>query len=148
MEIERKFLVRKLPNLAGIRKVVYERYYLYKGNGIEIRIQKKMNRYEFERKIETTHLSRETQKFEITKQEFEFLKGQASEALVRDSYLISENPEVSIKIYHGRFEGLMRAEVEFKTEEEAEKFSAPEWFGSEISNSSLGRDSKLICILN
>ena len=143
-EIERKFLVKTLPDLSGKTKQVFERYYLYRGKGVDVRIQKVDSTYEFERKSEVSGLGRETQKFEITKEEFEALKKKSGEGIIRDSYLMSENPEVTIKIYHGRFEGLVRAEVEFTSEEDAKKFTSHDWMGEEITDTPLGRDSRLL----
>ena len=143
-EIERKFLVKTLPDLSGKTKQVFERYYLYRGKGVDVRIQKVDSTYEFERKSEVSGLGRETQKFEITKEEFEALKKKSGEGIIRDSYLMSENPEVTIKIYHGRFEGLLRGEVEFESEKAAQKFVPLDWMGKEITDTSLGRDSKLL----
>lgn len=143
-EIERKFLVKKLPYLSDKTKQSYERYYLCRGNGVDIRIQKRNDVYELERKSETPNLGRETQKFEITKEEFEVLKRYSSEAIMRESYLISESPEITIKIYHGRFEGLVRAEVEFNSVNEDKTFTPLEWMGEEITDTPLGRDSRLL----
>jgi len=100
--------------------------------------------FEFERKVETSKLGRGSQLIVITEEEFEFLKPKNGRAIIRDSYIISKNPEVSIKIYHGEYEGLIRAEVEFALEEEAEKFKPFNWMGKEITDSVLGRDSKLL----
>ena len=69
-EIERKCLVKTLSDLSGRTKQSFERYYLYRGKGVDIRIQKVDGIYEFERKSETSELGRDTQKFEITKEEF------------------------------------------------------------------------------
>ena len=49
----------------------------------------------------------------------------------------------SIKVYKGKYAGLIRAEFEFESEKEAKAFEKPDWVGTEISNSPLGRDSRL-----
>ena len=143
-EIERKFLVKRIPNLSGKTKQSFERYYLYRGVGVDARIQKVKDRFEFERKSLNTRLGSGIQKFEITRKEFDTLKKHSGGAIIRDSYLISENPEVTIKIYHERFEGLIRAEVEFASEEDAQRFTPPDWMGKEITDTPLGRDSRLL----
>lgn len=144
MEIERKFLVRKLPDLSSIQPVHYERYYLHRANGVEKRIQKRGEVYEFEELEESSSLSRTSHKRDLTEREFEFFKKQSDEKIVRDSYVISTNPEISIKVYHERFEGFARVEVKFSTEEEAQSFEVPDWFGEDITYHPLGRDSKLV----
>ena len=143
-EIERKFLVKKLPDLNDIRPFRYERYYLERGKGVEVRIQFVNGKYEWEKKFEKSALERSTEKKEISKSQFNALKRKATGAIIRDSYQLSQKPKTSIKIYSGRFEGLVRAEVEFDSIEEAKEFQPPEWMGKEITQSPLGRDAKLL----
>ncbi len=143
-EIERKFLIKEMPDISNLKSLSYERYFLFRNPSVEIRIQKKGDKYEFERKTTESNLSAKKYKFELTKEEFEKLKKQSNESIIRESYKISETPEITIKIYQGKFEGLKRIEVEFSDEKEAQEFHPLEWFGKEITNSSLGRDSKLI----
>jgi|GEM_PF-1725678 len=40
-EIERKFLIKEMPNLENLKPTYYERYFLFRSEKIEIRIQKK-----------------------------------------------------------------------------------------------------------
>jgi len=143
-EIERKFLVKRLPDLSNIESISYERYFLRIELDFEERIQKKGNKYEKENKFKESDLSRKTEKQEISKDEFETLKKSASKSIIRESYKISDNPDITIKIYHGDYEGLIRAEVEFLSEEEAINFRPFDWMGKEITNTELGKDSKLI----
>lgn len=143
-EIERKFLVRRMPDLGVIEPVSCERFYIFRSKNVEMRVQKKGNRYEIERKEIIDKLKAIKTKLEISKQEFGVLKQLASEIILRDGYQISENPDISIKVYHGRLEGLSRVEVEFKSEEEAKSFQVPDWFGEEITDSVVSRDAKLI----
>ena len=147
-EIERKFLVKTLPDLSNLKPIRYERHYLNKDTGLEKRIQKKGDNYELEELQSELGLSRVKFKKEITLKEFEQLKKQAREAIIRDSYQISDNPQVSIKIYHGRFEGLIRVEVEFSSEEQAKDFQPLQWFGLEITDTPLARDSSLLGLSN
>lgn len=143
-EIERKFLVKTLPDLSGGNCIGYERYFLKIESGFEERIQKKGDTYEKEKKYKISDFSRETEKTKIDKTDFDTLKKSASKAIIRDSYKLSDEPTVTIKIYHGEHEGLIRAEVEFSTEEEAEKFQAFDWMGKEITGTQLGTDAELI----
>lgn len=141
MEIERKFLVKKLPDLSGIKPAHFERYYLVASNGIE-RIQKINDSYVFERKTAVDKLTRSTETKQLTRAEFEKLKGESAKVIVRDSYVLS--PGLSIKIYHGDYEGLVRAEVEFPSLKEAAAYVPESWMGKEITDSALGRDSRLL----
>lgn len=143
-EIERKFLVKDLPDLSKKEFISYERYFLKIESNFEERIQKKGDKYEKERKFKTSDLSRELEKQEISKEDFYILKKSASKSIIRDSYKISDNPNITIKIYHGDYEELVRAEVEFLSEEEAKSFQPYDWMGREITNTNLGKDAKLI----
>lgn len=144
IEIVRKFLVKQMYDISKLVAIKFERYYLYLDKGIEIRIQHNGNIFELERKVEISDLTREGQILEITENEFNYFKTNSICNIIRDCYLITENPRIELKIYHGKFEGLVRAEVDFKNIDEAKKFKAPEWFGKEITSSPLGRDGKLI----
>ena len=144
MEIERKFLVKNMPDLSGIIPVRYERYYLKRDGGVEERIQKKNDKYEYEFKKEVSGLERTVDKKSITESEFNDLKNKAEGNLIRDSYQVSLRPNISIKIYHGRFDGLIRAEVEFDSLDSAKDYIPETWMGEEITDSPLGRDSRLL----
>ena len=141
-EIKRKFLVNQIPDLSGIVKTEHERYYLYRQNGIDLRIQRLNIKYELERKVEVSNLARVGEKIVITKEEFEILKRFCDGKIIRDSYQISKN--TVLRIYQGRFEGLIRVEVEFQGEDEAQSFNIPDWFGKEITETMLAKDSDLL----
>lgn len=143
-EIERKFFVKELPDLSKSKPLHYERYYLENNNSREIRISKVNETYVYEEKLEISKLERTTSKRKISKTEFNKLKQQASQSLIRDSYQLSNNPDISIKIYNGRFEGLIRAEVEFNFEEDAISFVPLKWMGEEMTDLPIARDGKLI----
>ncbi|MDO8625425.1 MAG: hypothetical protein Q7R47_05055 [Candidatus Diapherotrites archaeon] len=142
-EIERKFLVRKMPSLYGLTPVKQERYYLFDGNGIEIRIQSKNDHFELERKTRIGKLSRDSHKIPISKKEFDALKKFGKSKTVRTSYAISKNPNIKIKVYAGKFRGLVRAEIEFESEKTARRFKPMAGMGTEITHTPLGRDQEL-----
>ena len=143
-EIERKFLITHMPNLDGIVPTCYERSFLFLDQNSEIRIQKKWTSYQLERKVTDNSLQSTKHTIRITQSEYESLKKNCKKTIVRTSYLLSKNPHISIKTYNADFSWLSRVEIEFDTQKEASDFSALAWFGKEITNSPLGRDSKLI----
>jgi len=144
MEIERKWFIKIIPDLTGLQSIPYERHFLYIGADIEIRIQKKGDKYIFERKQEVNDLTRDNTIFDITQAEFEALKKLSIKSIIRHSYPLHSIPGGSLKMYQGDFEGLVRAEIEFDSEDEANAFIPPTWFGKEITNSALGKDKKLV----
>lgn len=143
-EIERKFLIKELPNLSNCEIIRYERYFLFRNQNIEIRIQKKGEKYEFERKENVNSLSTKKKKFEITKEEFDEFKKGSTQAIIRKSYKISNVPNITIKIYEWKYKGLKRVEVEFENEQNAQDFNPLSWFWNEITDSILWRDSKIL----
>lgn len=142
--ITRKFLVNNLPDLSDKDKENYERYYLYIGGSTVIRVQRIEDKYELERKINENDLVREGETMLITQEEFDGLKILAKQKIIRDSYLIQENPRIVIRVYHGDYKGLTRIEVNFQSIEESQNFTLPDWFGKEITNSALAQDGKLL----
>lgn len=143
-EIERKFLIKRMPDLSEFKSVAYERYYIFKDDTVEMRVQKKGDKYEIERKEIIDELNAKKTKLAISEPEFEKLKQLGGEVILRESFFISSNPDVSIKIYHGKHEGLKKIEVEFNSESEAKAFQIPDWYGEEITSSIISRDSKLV----
>lgn len=143
-EIERKFLIKEIPDLDWFESIYYERYFLYRDWLFEIRIQKKWDKYEFERKTKDNLFSSDKIKFEISENEFEKLKSFSNECITRESYVLKWDYNISIKIYHWKYEWFKRVEVEFWTEEEAINFEPLAWFWDEITESPLWKDSKLI----
>ena len=144
-EVERKFLLDSLPlDIDTTSKITYERYFLEIGPDREVRIQRKGD--DFYREVKTTNseLGSDKEVTPLTAKEFNELRQNAIGSIKRDSYVVTGIQNVSVKIYHGRFEGLIRAEVEFPSTDAASHFSPPDWFGPEITKSKLGRDSKLL----
>ncbi|HEY1074255.1 MAG TPA: hypothetical protein VGE59_00945 [Patescibacteria group bacterium] len=143
-EIERKFFIKELPDLSAREKIEYERYFLYNADGIKLRVQRKGERFELERKINVSEVERSREKIDVSEEEFALLKSLAKQVIIRDSYIVNDSPSITIKIYHEKFEGLMRAEVEFDSAQELENFVPLAWFGTEITASPLARDADLL----
>lgn len=145
LEIERKWFVAALPDLTQLKPWHDERYYLYSDEERSIRFQKRETFFEIERMESLSNLSRKQEKLLITEVEFEALKKIAKGPLDRDSYLLQSEPQLTLKLYHGPFHGLIRAEVEFTSEEQARAFTPLPWFAHEINGQCpLGRDSVLV----
>ena len=144
IELERKFLVKELPNLSGSIPIQYKRYYLSEDIENQVRMQQKNEDYEIETKTRLNDKEYEKAKEKISKERFIELSQNCSKSIIRESYQISERPDVSIKIYKMEYDGLVRVEVEFEDMEEYNSFQIPNWFGKEITNTKLGLDAELI----
>lgn len=136
MRLTRRFILKDLKNIPLSDNIKYERYYI----DDNVRIQKKGDIYEKEILESNVTIS----KYSISKNEFEKLKINSKQAIIRDSYLYLLDNNISIKKYYGKYEGLIRIEVKFDTAEDMENFIPLEWFGNEITNTFLAFDSKLI----
>lgn len=144
-EIERKFLVKKMPRLWFVKKVPQERYFIQRGDLVEEGLKRKGDVFEYELKITVSKNDKTREKTIVTKDEFERLKLNGTRVIYRDSYTLSKkSPIVSIKKYKGEYEGLVLAEVEFDTLEEAEEFESYSWMGAEVTDTKLGKDAKLV----
>lgn len=144
-EIERKFFLGSLPtDIDSASKTTDERYFLEITPESEIRIQRKADKIYREQKITDSKLSSNKDTTPITVEEFNRLKKKSIGRIERDSYRLPGMQNATIKVYHGRFEGLIRAEVEFSNTPDAIHFSPPDWFGPELTYSDLGRDSRLL----
>lgn len=143
-EIEIKFLCCNLSIIKGKVPIRYERYFLNDDVNNQIRIQRKDNIYEKETKIKINEFEFEKQKISIVKSEFIEMSKKCNKSILRDSYLISKNPNITIKKYLGIYEGLTRVEIEFKTIKEKENFIIPYYCGKEITNTKIGIDAELI----
>lgn len=143
-EIERKWLLSSLPDaVMGITPIEYERYFLPSEQGEEIRIQKVGDKYTYQKKIEVPGVGRERAEDRgISEEEFLELKKTAIGSILRTRYDLSSI--VAIQVYHGKHEGLIRYEVEFQSVDESEAFQPEPWAGREITDSPLGRDSRLL----
>ncbi len=153
VEIERKFLVKMLPN--NLEK--YEKHEVtqaYICTDPVIRCRKSGEKYYLTIKSSGL-LKREEHEFMITKDQFNnLLKKSEGNIICKTRYKIPEKDGLTIEldIFHGIFEGLIYAEVEFPTEDKAKKYNPPAFIGREVTgdgsyqNSSLSRMDKSLIL--
>ena len=133
MEIERKFLIRQLPkqleaypshfieqaylNVQPVVRVRCEddRFYMtYKGGGM---------------------MAREEYNLPLDETSYNHLREKADGNIItKRRYLIPCEPyTIELDIFEGIFKGVVIAEVEFPTIDEAKHFSPPDWFGMDVT---------------
>ena len=74
---------------------------------------------------------------EITKKEYISLKINPDyNTIIKDRYIVPylDNLKIEIDVFHGIYEGINFAEIEFMDEEQAYKIKLPEWLGKDITN--------------
>jgi CYTH domain-containing protein len=135
-EIERKFLVRKLPTdlTAYSSAEIAQGYLVSLDNGLQVRLRKSGERYSLTYKRGTGNV-REEREVELTAEQFNALwPATEGKRLLKTRYEIPLGERtVEIDIYHDRHEGLVVAEVEFDDEETAKNFQPPDWLGDDVT---------------
>jgi len=144
LEIERKFLLRRLPEDFASRSGEEIRQG-YAEDGL--RFRQKGARY-FETRKFGTGLVAEEHEREITRDEFErawpSTEGRRLEK-TRTEVELGNGLVAEVDIFAGALAGLRYVEVEFDDVETARAFTPPDWFGREVTddlrykNSSLAR---------
>lgn len=152
MEIERKYLVKRLPEnlskytakeitqgylvtepVVRVRRDGEEYYLTYKGKGL---------------------VAREEANLPLTKQAFEQMLPNSQGIIIdKTRYLIPLKEGGSDKIhsgtlaeldlFHGVYEGLQLVEVEFDSLEQANAFVEPDWFGEDVTETAGYQNSRL-----
>lgn len=134
MEIERKFIIEKLPNdLAKYKYQTIEQAYLC--TEPVVRIRRSDDNYILTYKSKG-FLSREEYNLPLTKESYEHLKTKADGNIIsKHRYLIpfDDSHTIELDIFDEPFSDLIIAEVEFATESEAKDFIAPDWFGEDVT---------------
>jgi len=135
-EIERKFLVRKLPGdlTSYPSNEISQGYLVSMDDGLQVRLRKSGHRYSLTFKRGTGNV-REEREVELAVKQFEALwPATEGKRLVKTRYEIPLGARiVEIDVYHERHEGLVVAEVAFDDEEEAKNFRPPDWLGDDVT---------------
>lgn len=144
MEIERKYLIKTLPdNLNIVESRLLEQGYLCTEPVVRIR----RDNDDFILTYKSKGLMiREEHNLPLTKEAYEHLKEKVDGRLIsKTRHLIptDNNLFIELDIFHGDLEPLMLAEVEFPDEKSANNFIAPEWFGEDVTFSSKYHNSNL-----
>jgi adenylate cyclase len=137
VEIERKFLVARLPENIGQYRHAFIRqgYISINPDGSEDRVRAKGNKFTRTQKS-GSGLTREEVEAQITPEDFGRLwpqtKGRRVEKTRYD--IPYQGAVIELDIYSGELDGLFAAEVEFTSEETSRSFSKPDWFGEEVTD--------------
>ena len=146
MEIERKYLIEKeqLPaDLASYPFHKSEQGYLC--TSPVVRIRRQDDDYFLTYKSKGL-MAREEYNLPLTQEAYEHLKSKADGLVIsKTRYLIPEKNGLTIEldVFHEDYEGLLLAEVEFPSEEAANSYTPPAWFGRDVTFSSDYHNSTL-----
>ena len=143
MEIERKYLVKTLPeNLESYPCRFLEQGYLC--TEPVVRVRQDNDKYELTYKSKGLMI-REEHNLPLTKESYEHLKTKADGRIItKKRYMIPyESYMIELDVFEGDLDWLILAEVEFESEEEANSFIAPEWFSEDVTLSTKYHNSNL-----
>lgn len=144
MEIEKKYLIASIPeNIQQYTSYSIEQAYIC--TNPVLRIRKKDEQYIFTYKS-TGLMSREEVETPITKDAYYHLLSKADGNIItKTRYLIPDenNLTIELDIFHGCFDGLALAEVEFTDEANALSYIPPKWFSEDVTFSSKYHNSTL-----
>ncbi len=144
MEIERKYLVKNIPdNLKSFPCRTIEQGYL--STDPVIRIRKDNERFELTYKSEGL-MVHEEYNLPLTEKAYRHLLPKIDGRLIRKlRYMIplEGNLTVELDIFEGSLAPLVLAEVEFPDEESANSFTPPDWFGEDVTFSGKYQNSRL-----
>jgi adenylate cyclase len=134
MEVERKFLVNVPPDLGGVEADDIEQGYLAIGSDGEVRVRRKGDRLLLTAK-RGSGLSRQEAEIELDRSSFEKLWPLTEgRRLQKRRHVIPHGDlKIEVDVYGGDLEGLMVAEIEFPSEEEAKAFEPPGWLAEEVT---------------
>lgn len=134
VEIERKFLVRELPDLDGADSEEVAQGYLSLGGDGEVRLRRKGERLLLTVK-RGEGLAREEVEVPLPAESFEALwpLTEGRRLRKRRHRLPAGELTIELDVYEGALEGLAVAEVEFPGTDAARVFEPPAWLGEEVT---------------
>ena len=146
MEIERKFLLKELPEHLD-RYPCHRIEQGYLCTEPVVRIRRQDDDYILTYKSKGL-LAREEYNLPLTKEAYAHLLTKADgNVLTKKRYLLPvpgrEDLTVEFDVFEGKFAGLMLAEIEFSSEEDAKAFPPLPWFDRDVTWSGEYQNSKL-----
>lgn len=147
IEIERTYLVKKLPDLETCEKTLIRQGY-YSGLPSPLRIRQQGDKLTLTKKLVQIHGDQSTHdeiNLSIKPEEFKRLWPTATKSLEKTRYLVPllEDLIAEVDVFHGKLEGLVLVEVEFPSREAMEIFVPPEWFGRDVTDEDFSVNSFL-----
>ena len=135
-EIERKFLVKRLPAELKWKRgyPIAQGYLASESGGRHVRLRKRGRSASLTFKVGRGN-SREEREIKLSPQQFAALwPGTAGRRLRKVRYYLPwKSLTIEVDIYRGEHDGLVVAEVEFPDHAARRKFKPPHWFGREVT---------------
>ena len=133
MEIEKKYLTKKVPfSLEGFKKAEISQCYI--STEPVIRLRKQDEEYILTYKGKGL-MVREEYNLPLNQEAYEHLLQKADGIILTKTRYLLPLPQgltIELDVFDAPYENLRLAEVEFSSEEEANAFVPPEWFGEDL----------------
>lgn len=144
MEIEKKYLIHKLPeNLETYPRKKIQQAYLC--TNPVVRIRKQNEEYILTYKGKGL-MVREEYNLPLNRNAYEHLLQKADGIILTKTRYLLPLPQgltIELDVFDAPYENLRLAEVEFSSEEAANAFVPPEWFGEDVTFSNKYHNSVL-----
>ncbi|HHX59127.1 MAG TPA: CYTH domain-containing protein [Epulopiscium sp.] len=144
MEIERKFLVEEVPRVKKFKSKKIRQGYISINPEIRIR---KIGRQSFLTVKSSGYLTRNEFELKLSSRQFRKVWKEAKKLhLSKTRYFIPLDNRciAELDIYNKKLKGLITVEVEFESEETAENFERPKWFGEEVTYDNDYKNNNLV----
>jgi adenylate cyclase len=135
VEIERKFLVDRLPSGLGKGEAIEQGYLAVGEDGVEVRVRRRGSATVLTVKS-GPGMVRTEEEFDIDERRFESLWPLTDGRRVtktRHVIPLESGLAAELDVYTGDLDGLLTAEIEFASLEESEAFRPPEWLSREVT---------------
>ena len=145
-EIERKFLVAKLPGdfESTASKKLEQGYVSIEPDGTEVRLRSTADRF-----LQTVKrgrgLERVELEIELTRDQFSRLwPATDGRRIAKKRHVIAHGEHrIEVDVFEGALTGLVVAEVEFTSREQSAAFEPPAWFGEEVTEDDRYKNRRL-----
>ena len=145
-EIERKFLLTQMPDIAlASTTCIRQGYISVSDDSVEVRLRQKGQAF-FMTFKRGKGLVREEAEIRIDEKDFNALwpltQGRQVEKQ-RSTALLDNGLTVEMDVFSEALEGLLLCEVEFSDEAAANAFTPPSWFGSDVTEDARYKNKSL-----
>lgn len=135
IEIERKFLVKAMPDLTHAQKTyIHQGYITHTNDSVEVRLRQRDEQY-FLTVKSGSGMVRNEHEISIDQQQFEILWPETEGRRIEKHRWTGQLNEHSFEldVFMGDLKSLVLVEVEFFTTEQADNFKPTDWFGREVT---------------
>lgn len=135
VEIERKFLVERVPDELPAGERIEQGYLAIAEDGVEVRVRRRAGRATLTVKSGPAHVRTEVE-LAIEPRHFESLWPlTAGRRIAKTRHLLAlgDGLAAELDVYDPPHDGLLVAEIEFASTEDSGRFVPPGWLGAEVT---------------